>query len=342
MPEPSVSALPIADPAFSLRHFRGAADYPGLTAVINATVAEDGEGEYLDVDAIAAVYDHLQRCDPDTDIVIADGPDGGVVGYARVVWEDVPAEGHRAYWIAFEALSTVTGLAEALVHWGLTRASAVAAGHDHPNKRIQCWAIEGGHRAAAIEAIGGFEPFAWSAWMVRQLGDDIADVALPAGLELRPVEASQLRAIWDADVDAFRDAHGFVEPTENDYAMFLDEAAKGTDLWQIAWDDRGVAGQVRTYVNAGEAARRGRRRAWTESISTRKDWRGRGVASAVITSSLRQLAGQGYDEAALGVDLGNPTGALGVYERLGYEVVLRQAQYARQPLHSPYGVTAPR
>jgi ribosomal protein S18 acetylase RimI-like enzyme len=55
------------------------------------------------------------------------------------------------------------------------------------------------------------------------------------------------------------------------------------------------------------------------------------VASALIASSLRQLASLAFDEAALGVDLDNPTGALGVYQRLGYQVVLRMTEY-RRPL----------
>ena len=79
----------------------------------------------------------------------------------------------------------------------------------------------------------------------------------------------------------------------------------------------------------GESAWRGRRRAWTENISTRRDRRGEGIASALIAASLRQLAEAGYDEAALGVDLDNPTGALGVYERLGYQVVQRYISYRR-------------
>ena len=82
---------------------------------------------------------------------------------------------------------------------------------------------------------------------------------------------------------------------------------------------------MRTYVNDGEAERLGRRRAWTENISTRADRRKRGIASALIAASLRQLAERGFDEAALGADLDSPSRALDLYESLGYEVVLRQS-----------------
>lgn len=90
-----------------------------------------------------------------------------------------------------------------------------------------------------------------------------------------------------------------------------------------------MVGQVRSRVHPGEAEHIGRRRAWTEDISTRQEWRGRGVASALIRASLRQLTELGYDEAALGADLDSPTGALQLYERLGYREVARFASYER-------------
>ena len=121
-----------------------------------------------------------------------------------------------------------------------------------------------------------------------------------------------------------------MEQAEENWEKFRDEAQHGTALWQVAWAGDTVVGQVRTRVNEGEADRRGRQRAWTEDISTRRAGRGKGIASALIASSLRQLASLGFDEAALGVDLNNPTGALGVYERLGYQVVLRVTEYERR------------
>jgi ribosomal protein S18 acetylase RimI-like enzyme len=169
----------------------------------------------------------------------------------------------------------------------------------------------------------------WSAVMVRSHLRDIPDVPLPEGLEIRPVVEDDLRAIWESDIEAFRDHRGYTEQNETDWVRFAVDAARGTSLWQVAWAGDAVVGQVRTRVNDGEAEARGRRRAWTEDISTRRDWRGKGVASALLAASLRQLSSLGFEEAALGVDLDNPTGALGVYERMGYRLALRVTQYWR-------------
>ena len=300
-----------------------------MAALINERVAEQGEGEPVTVGTVAVNYAHLQRSDPTKDMMMVVDRDDRLVAYTRVEWNDV-REGYRAYHIVFHAVSDVTGLADRILEWGVARATEIAGADQHADRRIVTWAVEGSTDESAICNVGAFEPSAWSAVMVRPHLRDIPDTPLPNGVEIRPVEDGHLRAIWESDIEAFRDHHGYVEPDETNWEKFRDEAQHGTALWQVAWAGDTVVGQVRTRVNEGEAEVRGRQRAWTEDISTRREWRGKGVASALIASSLRQLASLGFDEAALGVDLDNPTGALGVYERLGYQVVLRVTEYGRR------------
>jgi ribosomal protein S18 acetylase RimI-like enzyme len=313
----------------TFRPFRGASDYPGMAALINDVVAEAGEGEPTTADTVATQYAHLQRSDTAKDMMMVVDPDDRLVAYTRVGWDDV-SEGYRAYHIVFNAVSDIAGLADRILEWGVARATQLAGADDHADRRLVTWSIDGSNDERAIREIGGFEPYAWSAVMVRPHLRDVLDVALPAGVDVRPVEERHLRAIWESDIEAFRDHHGYVEQDETDWAKFRAEATHGTALWQVAWAGDTVVGQVRTRVNEGEAELRGRRRAWTEDISTRRQWRGQGVASALIAASLRQLASLGFDEAALGVDLDNPTGALSVYERLGYQVALRVTEYERR------------
>jgi ribosomal protein S18 acetylase RimI-like enzyme len=45
------------------------------------------------------------------------------------------------------------------------------------------------------------------------------------------------------------------------------------------------------------------------------------VASALLEHSFNAFHGAGLTHAMLGVDTENPTGALGIYERLGFEPV---------------------
>jgi mycothiol synthase len=306
-------------------------DLAAMADIINARVEVEGEGEPVTATSLAEHYDHLQRCDPVADLVVAEDASGAVVGYARTTWNDVKS-GHRDYWLASEALSSVPGLDATMLDWAIARATANAATHVHNLKRLRKVVAVGGARHALL-VHRGFGADGFSATMVRPALGDVGDRSLPAGLVIRSVTDADLRAIWEADIDAFRDHADFAEPTDEDWERFRDEAAAGTELWQVAWDDVGVVGQVRTRVRDGEAERIGRRRAWTEDISTRHDWRGRGVASALITASLQDLASRGFDEAALSADTESPFGSFRLYESLGYREVIRYAVMSR-PLSS--------
>jgi ribosomal protein S18 acetylase RimI-like enzyme len=201
---------------------------------------------------------------------------------------------------------------------------SLAAADPAPEKVLATFGGDSVPRLEALALAAGFVPVRHGYSMVRPHVEDLPDSDLPEGLEIRPVRPEHLRPIWDAAVEAFRDAWGFVEPTEVDYQHYLtDPLDSQTDLWQIAWDGDEVAGQVRAFINEFENEQLGRKRGYTESISVRRPWRRRGLARALIGASIRQLRERGMTETALGVDTENVTGALRLYESCGYVPVAR-------------------
>ena len=67
--------------------------------------------------------------------------------------------------------------------------------------------------------------------------------------------------------------------------------------------------------------------AYVAKVGVLEEHRGRGIAGALLGHCLRLYAEAGYDEASLDVDSENPTGALGVYQRAGFEVESRWTNY---------------
>jgi mycothiol synthase len=63
----------------------------------------------------------------------------------------------------------------------------------------------------------------------------------------------------------------------------------------------------------------GRREGWIDNLGTLPEWRGRGVATALIAHSLHAFAGDGLTHASIGVDSDNPSGAARLYRNLGFE-----------------------
>jgi len=69
----------------------------------------------------------------------------------------------------------------------------------------------------------------------------------------------------------------------------------------------------------GEPGSRTRRRGYVEHIYVTPDWRNRGLARALICRGLKALAAEGFQEAELGVDRENRSGAFALYQGLGFE-----------------------
>lgn len=87
-------------------------------------------------------------------------------------------------------------------------------------------------------------------------------------------------------------------------------------------------GVLITHVFEARNARREERQAWIQIVGTLKEWRGKGVAGALMAHALTVLARQGYHSAGLGVDVDNATGAVGVYTRAGFAITRRHTTYA--------------
>jgi GNAT superfamily N-acetyltransferase len=223
------------------------------------------------------------------------------------------------------------GIGAKLFAWNEERIREIATEHDVAEQVLEVWNHDRNEAATALIRDAGYEPVTYDAEMVRPTVDDLPDHRLPEGLEIRPVRDEDLRAIWEADVEAFRDHWGFVEQSEADYERFLAFPYLDTSLWKIAWDDEGVAGQVKSFIDTAQNEEHGLKRGWTESISTARRWRRRGVAKALIVESIRELAARGMTEVALGVHTENPNGAFDLYAGLGYEVTATWTTY-RKPL----------
>ncbi|MFP5341302.1 MAG: GNAT family N-acetyltransferase [Candidatus Limnocylindria bacterium] len=223
------------------------------------------------------------------------------------------------------------GIGTALLRENLRRARERAAAEpaDQP------WALAGfadeseiGH--LALLRNHGFEPVRWFFVMRRDLTAPVPEASMPAGLELRPLTRDQHRVVFEAEAEAFRDHWNWREPTEEDAALTYGRSEFDPDLWVVAWDGDEVAGVAQGWIWADENAALGVARGWLEHISVRRPWRRRGLARALTTEAMRRFAAAGMTDAMLGVDAASPTGALGLYESLGFTVHTRSMAFRRQ------------
>lgn len=336
--EPSAGMITISDapaiPGLSFRRFRGESDYLAMVEIVNASNRADGSEWIETVERTANEYAHLTNCDPSTDMIFAE-VDWRTIGYGRVMWRETTS-GERLYILVgfLQPDWRRRGIGRAIFHWQERRLREIAADHVADGPRfLEVWTDQTAYGKEALLTSEGYRPVRYFFEMVRPDLDDIPEAPLPPGMEVRPALPEHYRVIWDAGDEAFRDEWSEWALTESDYQSWLGSSEFCPDIWKVAWDratDQ-VAGMVLGFIDHEQNETFQRLRGWTENICVRRPWRKRGVARALIAENLRELKARGMTEAALGVDTENPTGALRLYERMGFRPVKRNALY-RKPL----------
>jgi ribosomal protein S18 acetylase RimI-like enzyme len=146
---------------------------------------------------------------------------------------------------------------------------------------------------------------------------------------MRPVTAVDAGDIFTADAEAFRDHWGGFDDSPESVQRWVDSPEFDPALFVIAYDGDEIAGGVINAIYPEENAALGRQRGWLDSVFTRRRWRRRGLARALIARSLVLLRERGMTSAVLGVDAANPTGALSLYEGLGFVVEHRSTAWRK-------------
>lgn len=317
----------------AIREYRGEADHPDMLRVYAAAHEADGIEEVTTLEQFALNYANLANCDPARDILLAE-VDGEVVAYGRVFWQEI-IEGGRTY----ENFGFVhpgwrrRGIGAALHDLNEARLREIATEHpDVAPKWLSTESIDADAGCVALLRRDGYEPARYFYDMVAPTLDAIVAPPMPAGVELRPVTRNQYRTIWEASAEAFRDHWGENEWTDEFWSRFeADPHNADPRFWRIGWDGDQVAGAIVTTVPVEENERHGRARVYVSMVSVRRHWRRRGLARALLASSLVGAREAGFTSAYLGVDTDSPTGATDLYRSLGF-VPERSFTAWRKPL----------
>ena len=326
------SALPADPPVHGLavRFLVDDADYEPLAELIRRVHAFEGI-PWLPTAANLRFTLRHEGSNPAEDVALveANGDLVALIAVEREVRDDVPV---YDIWGKVTPEMRRRGIATWLVEWALGRSRQRAHAED-PDTDVMVTAHVDEEETGAriLFERKDFQRVRQFFLMRRDSLEDVPDAPVPNGLEIRPVLPDQHRTIFDAENEAFRDHWNHHEQGQDAFAQTFGQAETNTDLWVVAWDGDQVAGVVENWIWTEENLRLGVRRGWLERISVRRPWRNRGLGRALTAASLVRLREAGMDEAMLGVDAENPTGALGLYGSLGFEVARRSIVY-RRPL----------
>jgi ribosomal protein S18 acetylase RimI-like enzyme len=253
----------------------------------------------------------LPRLSMDDDLWIVEDVAGSVVGYG-LCWVEAPP-GDIVADQTVDPRHRGHGLSEILLVLGEARAAELlrAAGPE-ADGTLGVWAHESDVRRLELLARRGYRREHTFLRLERDLHDGLEAPVWPQGIEVgafrRGVDEAVVHAAHD---EVFLEGSG---PAETDLEEWLQSrfAHEGVDLdlWLIAWDQGEVVGGIEaTETPSG---------AYMGDLFVRRAWRGRGIGRALMLRECGELRRRGVRTAYFAVDTANPTGALDLFESMGF------------------------
>ncbi|QMU74523.1 GNAT family N-acetyltransferase [Streptacidiphilus sp. PB12-B1b] len=185
--------------------------------------------------------------------------------------------------------------------------------------------------AVSLFADHGYRAARWFNGMALDLRQDLTGAAgdPPPGVVLVPYAPERSDDGRLVRNEAFRDHWGSTEISPEGWAHLVQGTAFRAEYTWLAYEadeaaDSGlgeVLGMVLGEEFTAHQDATGRRDLYVALVGTRRAARKRGIASALLAHVLRKALADGFDTASLGVDCDSPTGATGLYERIGFRAV---------------------
>jgi mycothiol synthase len=303
-------------------------DMPAVAALLDDAEVVDDTGEHEDAEGIGEFLVN-DRVDLVLDTVAVLAGDE-LVGYGSTV----DLGDHRdEYAVRLDGRVHPDrrghGIGRALLGWELARCDELHR-ERHPEMPAR-FAVGVPSAMTSLQRLArraGFEPVQYYFSMARPL-TELPTRRTVEGIDLAPFDPVRDDEVRRAHNVAFVDHFGTAE--RDAYAWqtwFTGQKAFRPELSTLALADCAVAGYALVYEHEADTAATGVREAYFGQIGVLPAARGRGVASAVIAASLHAAADAGLGRAGLTVDSNNTTGALRLYEGLGFTVERRETVLA--------------
>jgi mycothiol synthase len=307
-------------------------DVPAMVRLLAAAEAVDKTGEHFSAEDITDVFsaDRLVLATDSLAMVRPDGELAGsaivqparlVAGYDSVGLSGTVRPDHRGQ-----------GLGRELLAWSEGRGA-----HVHRDSRpdlpgeLEVHVTEHVTATSRLVERAGYRANRWFTTMRRDLAvpdPPVRPVEPP--LRLLPFDPAYDDATRRAHNVAFADHYGSSQRDETEWRQwFTGQRAFLPECSFLVLDGDQIAAYLLAYFWAADAEATGVREGYIGQIGSLPPWRGRGLASALITTALGAFRTAGYTRAGLDVDTENATGALGLYQRLGFLTTERNVSYVK-------------
>lgn len=312
----------------TMRPYAGESNLQAITDLLNHCDAVDNLDDSYDVDDLRLEFSD-PRLDPERDLRLWEDEAGRLIAFGQI-W--LPQEGEAVdgflYWRVHPDTRNA-GLEAEMFDWGRERIRQVAGDRGQPAKLLSNAREHDAYSRGIIET-QGLAPARYFFQMKRPLDQPIEEARFPEGFTLKHAENDADVAAWvDAFNLSFVDHWNFHPATVEAHQHWLTHASYRPELDLLTIAPEGVvAAFCFCIIDEADNARNGRSEGWIGTLGTRRGYRKIGLGRAMLLSGLQALKQGGVAVAKLGVDAENPTGALRLYESVGFTPAYSRIVYS--------------
>lgn len=268
-------------------------------------------------------YRWLEQGGPGRDTLLVRDPEGTLVAYAEFHEDTDPWTDALDLYVEgrIHPDHTGQGLATFLLGRAEDRARRAVARTGAVHAVLRTSVADGDDTALAWYRHQGFRPVRFFLRMQLDLDAPPPPPVWPDGVRPRIVTLGEVATAWEVHQRAFADLPTAARVDLEDWVddRVTRDPACDPSLWLLAETDGGPVGVCIARGSTPEAAETGHIR----DLGVVADWRRRGVAMALLLSTLGTFHRRGLTGAALDVDDVTLDGAVALYRAAGLRVVRR-------------------
>ena len=226
------------------------------------------------------------------------------------------------------------GIGQQLMAWAeQTAIPLYLAGHAGRALVLEGTCLEQDAGATALFAANGYRParrfHRMSMTLAAGPAPDLAPGEVPGEVTVRGFTSELAADGLSVRNESFANHWAPHTMTGQEWAHFLGYNVFRPRFSFLAYARGAPVSLLMSHEYDARTAATGNRELYVALVGTVPAWRGRGIATALLSRALAAAAADGFVSSSLTVDADSPTGAVGVYSRLGFAVAGTTVSYEK-------------
>lgn len=231
-----------------------------------------------------------------------------VIAYGEAIWKQDEG-GPLSLSVRVHPNYRARGIGSWLLTWGESLAS------ERGSEGVRAYAADLDARAQGLLRSRGYVHVRSGFTMRKGLEGDEDPGTPPAGIRIRRYEDADERVLYEVDQASFAEDWDFRPTSLDSFNEELHGEGWDPSLVFLARANGATVGYVVSFLLEMCG--------YVGNLGVLKEWRRRGIGTALLRRSFAELAGRGSREVRLGVDTQNVHGAVALYEGVGMSVYRR-------------------